>query len=312
MRPANTVDRPDLGALAYEYLLSGAGYIGTDLMPIFPVAEQSMQYPVITLEAVLKARSNTRRASRSGYPRADWEFETQTFACAEHGWEEVIDDNERALYARFFDAEAVATEIATGILLRNHETRVAAVLAALAGNSAASAAWSNAATATPKADVQGGINAMRAATGVLPNVIAMSYSLFQECLVTAEIKDYLQYTSPHLVQGMEAQRGMLASYFGVSQVLVGDVLEDTGKRGKAASLSDVWPTDEVYLARVATDANLRQPAIGRTFMWTADAPNILTTESYRDEPIRSDVIRVRHNVAEAVQYAGAGHRVTGV
>lgn len=308
---ATAVGRPDLGALAYEHMMDQSMYIGLSIMPLFQVPEQSMQYPVIPIESLIKSRDNTARAARAGYARADWQFEFGTFACAEHGWEELVDDKERNLYQRFFDAEVVATEIATGVILRNHEARVAAVLTASTNTTAAGVTWATAATATPKANIKTAINEMRAAGGVRPNKIVMSWTTFTNVLVTNELRDYLQYTSPHLVEGLEAQRATLARYFGVDEVLVGDVLEDTAKRGKAASLADLWPDDEVYLVAVNDSNNLRMPSVGRTFQWIEDAPDILTTESYRDETKRSNVVRVRHNVAEAVQYAGAIRKLTG-
>lgn len=314
MRPndSTAVSRPELGALAFEHMQDQNTFIGTAIMPIFQVPEQSMEYPVIPIEALLKNRGNTKRASRSGYARADWEFEMKTFACSEHGWEEVIDDKERNLYARFFDAEAVSTDIATDVLLRNHEARVQAVLTASANATPAGVTWATLATATPKANVKTAINAMRKQGGVRPNRIAMSWGTFSNVMNTTELKTYLQYTSPHLVDGFEGQKQTLARYFSVGEILVGDVLEDQSKRGKSpTTLTDLWPDSEVYLLAVADGPNLRTPSVGRTFQWVADAPDILTVESYRDEPRRSSVIRVRHNVAEAVQYADAVWKITG-
>ena len=51
----NTVFRPDLGTIAYEYSLEGAslGFIGHRVLPVFETTEQSAQYPVIVAEALL-------------------------------------------------------------------------------------------------------------------------------------------------------------------------------------------------------------------------------------------------------------------
>lgn len=313
MRPdsSTTIQRPDLGTLAYEYMMDNRSFIGAQIMPIFGVPEASMDYPVIPIEALIKKRENLRRASRSAYPRADWEWTTGTFSCKEYGWEEPIDDREANLYRRFFDVEMVATEIAVGILLRDHESRVAAVLAA-SSNTANGSDWSTAASATPYADVQAGKTAMYAAAGVMPNALAMNKTLYDQVLATTEIRTYLQYTSPHLVLGEDARKETLARYFGVDQVLVGDSQEDTGKRGKAASLAQIWPSTEAYLLRIAGGPNLREPSVGRTFLWEADSPQSVVVESYRDEPVRSTVVRVRTDMDEAVQYAGAIRKIAAL
>ena len=112
--PAPTSDtaiqRPDLGVLAYEYLedAPGAGFIGLEVMPLFPVSKQSSQYPIIPKEALLKI-VNTRRAMRGTYNRSDYEFEEGFYATRENGWEEPIDERERKLYQNKFDVEVVAT-----------------------------------------------------------------------------------------------------------------------------------------------------------------------------------------------------------
>lgn len=314
MRPdsATTIQRPDLGQLAWEYLQEEKTFIGRNIMPIFGVPEQSMDYPIIPIEAILKQRTNLKRASRAAYARADWEWTTGTFACAEYGWEEPIDDREAALYSRFFDIEAASTEIATGVLLRDHEVRVQTVLAASANSQAAAVAWSTPATATPKADVKTTSELMRSNFGIKPNAIAMGKAVWENLLVTQELRDYMQYTSPHLLLGQDAQRETVARYFGVDQVLVGDTQQDTAKRGKAATLADIWPNNEAYMLKVADGPNLRQPSVGRTFLWTADTPNEVTVETYREEKIRSTIVRVRGDMAEGVQYAGAIYKITGV
>ena len=50
--------------------------------------------------------------------------------------------------------------------------------------------------------------------------------------------------------------------------------------------------------------DLKEPSFGRTMLWEEGSPNILTTESYRDESIRSDIVRVRNHLDEAVMFAG--------
>jgi len=57
---------------------------------------------------------------------------------------------------------------------------------------------------------------------------------------------------------------------------------------------------------------MKEPAIGRTMLWEDGAPDIITTETYREEAKRSDVVRVRQDVDEVYQYKGAGYILTGI
>ena len=82
-----TLQRPDLGALAYEFYKDAPqrGFIGLQVMPVFEVPQVSMDYPKIPIEAFMKLQK-TSRARRGNYNRSDYEFETGTFKCEEHGW----------------------------------------------------------------------------------------------------------------------------------------------------------------------------------------------------------------------------------
>lgn len=305
-----TIQRPDLGVLAYEYMLEGSqrGFIGMDVMPVFTVPEQSADYPIIPIEAMLKV-PNTKRQKRGAYPRGDWEFETGTYACEEHGWEEPVDDTEANLYQRYFDAEMVSAEIAVDHILRDHEKRVASIAQSTSvavGSGNVSIEWSTAATAKPRTDVKDAKESMRAASGLMPNAGICSLKVFNNILNTAEIKDAFKYTNPIEIGGMEAQKRLLAQYLGLDRILVGGGLEDTAKKGQAFSLSDIWDDEYFSLAVISSGGQrLREPVLGRTFLWTEDSPSILTTETYREENIRSTIVRVRQNVDEAVIFSGA-------
>lgn len=314
MKPTSgtTIQRPDLGAIAYEYMISGGdrGFIGLEILPVFDVQEQSSDYPKIPIEALLKMPTSIRRTKRGNYQRGDYEFESGTYSCEEYGWEEPVDDTERKLYQRFFDAEEVATMRATNILLRGHEIRAAAALFNSGNFTVGNVAieWSTPATATPGANVKAAKQAMRAASGLMPNVMAMGLKVFENLVATAEISDLLQYTNPIELLGSEAKRRLLAQYFEVDRILVGGAIKDTAKQKKAFSLSDIWDDEYVGLYRTAGESkDLREPCVGRTFLWTEDSPQILTTEQYREEATRSDIYRVRHNVDEAFVFLGAGY-----
>lgn len=311
-QPANNsaIQRPDLGSLVYEYMFTAEqrGFIGLQVMPVFNTGKQSSNYPIIPIESVLKV-PDTKRAARGNYARGDWKFESGDYSCEEYGWEEPVDDVEAALYDDYFDAEEVSAEIATDILLRGQEQRIASTVMnptnAIASNDVDNE-WDKPADATPKADINGGIKAMRESSGLTPNAAIMSKTVFDNVMNTDEIRDYLQYTSPHLVQGEEAQRQTLARYFGVDRVLVGNAIKDAAKRGKDKSISDIWDDEYVALARISGGGKrLREPVFGRSFLWTEDSPQEIVTESYRDESIRSNIIRVRNNIDEAIIFKGA-------
>lgn len=303
---ATTIQRPDLGALAYEYLIDAPnrGFIGMNILPVFEVPEQSADYPVIPIESLIKA-VDTRRTPRGAYNRGDWKFETGTYACEEHGWEEPVDDVEAALYQRFFDAEAVSTEIAVDHILRAYEKRVQGLVQASADSNVGTE-WSTAASATPYADVRTGKQAMRAASGLTPNAGACSLKVFENLLATAELADKLQYTRPIELETMEAQRRIVAQYLGLENLFIGGAIQDVAKKGQSFTIADLWDDEYFSLLRVSGGGQrLREPIYGRTFLWAEDSPQEVVIETYREEDIRSDIVRARQHIDEAVIFSGA-------
>ena len=312
-QPTNstTLQRADLGMIAYEYMLEASrrGFIGSRIFPIFDVMEQSGDYPVIPIEAILKLKDTTRGAG-GNYNRDDYDFETGTYSCKEYGWEEKVGDDERNLYARFYDLDEAAVKRAIDILMRQHEARVAAKVfntSNVTNTSDVSTEWSTAASATPYNDVIGGKEALYAATGIMPNKMAISWKVYMNVLKTAELKDAFKYTSPSEIKDEGAKQELLKDYFGVDELLVGNAIKDAAKKGQSYSLSYMW-NDEYCLLFKGSDAmDLREPQLGRTFLFSKDSPDIVTSEEYREEQTRSDIYRVRHYTAEDFIFAGAGY-----
>lgn len=306
---ATTLQRPDLGEIAYEYLItpSAMGLMGLDILPVYPVDEKSADYPVMPQEAVLKIQE-VSRAPRGAYNRSDWQFETKTYTCEERGWEEPVEDSEKRDYSRLFDLEAEAAARATFVISLAQEADLAALLFSATTFSGATSnvttEWSTAASATPRADINTAIQAML----INPDSVAMSYKVFLNLVNTDELKDALKYTNPIEMGSLEAQRGMVAQYFGLENCFVSNAKKDTKKKGVAASVSDVWDDEYVLVFKRANGVSLKNPALGRTFLWVEDSPDILTTEQYREDQTRSDIFRVRHNADEVVQFAtGCGY-----
>ena len=62
-----------------------------------------------------------------------------------------------------------------------------------------------------------------------------------------------------------------------------------------------------------TSDDIEEPCIGRCFHWSEDgAEPGGTVEQYREERVRGEVIRVRHEVQEKILYVPTAHLITGV
>jgi len=308
--------RNDLGTIAWEYSLEASqrGFVGSKIFPTFETQKKEGEYPVITVESFLKAQP-TARAPRGAYNRSDYTFTNATYSCSENGFEELLDDSERTLYGDAqIEAETIATLRAVDVILRKQEARQIAMAIATGSiaNAAAAVAWSTAASATPRIDVLAAKEAMRSNFGIKPNLMVISDASKNDLLLTAEITDALKYTNPIELGGEEAQLAILASYFGVDEVVVADAQVDSAKKGQSKSLADMWTNTIAGLYRVSSSRDLKEPSFGRSMLWTGDSPQNIVTEEYRAESNRSDVYRARQNTDDVYTFVGAGRLITGV
>jgi hypothetical protein len=284
------IQRPDLAVVVSEFRETAVtGMIGRRVLPVFRTAKQTASFPVIPKEVMLKIHK-THRAMRGAYPRSDWEFEDGFFFTRENGWEELIDDRERALYATLFDAEVVATQRATRIVDMNQELRIASKVFNPANFTVHDIVneWDDAANAVPIDDVNAGKNAIRQASGLLANALIIAWTTFQSLKNCDQIVDRIKFTFPGIdINKMTTQE--LARVFDVPQVLVGGAIYDSADKGRDATIADVWNDEYAMLTVISDAASIADPCIGRTFMWDQENAG---------DGRRSDVVRVRHDSDE--------------
>ena len=307
-----TIQRPDLQQAVDEYVDEQDAFIGLKAAPTVDVQFQAADYPIIPIEALLSI-PETKRAARGHYSRSDWEFEMDTYSCAENGWEEVVDDVEANLYSRYFDVEQICTRRAMGIVLRNQEKRIADMLFNTDNFTEATITheWDDATNAVPMTDVKLGHITIKEATGLRANTLIISWSTFLDLGINKQILDRIKYTNPNVSKG-ELSTDMLALAFGVDQVLVGGGRYNTAKKGQDASLSNIWSNEYAMLCRVENGPDITQPCLARTFLWTADSPTNVVVETYREDQSRGDVIRVRHNTDEEFIIPACGYLMENI
>jgi hypothetical protein len=310
---STTLQRPDLGELAYEYMEGpeGFGMMGLDILPIHPVEEKSADYPVIPNESILKVQ-NVKRQANGHYNRSDWEFEMKTYACEERGWEEPVERSESNDYSRLFSLEVEASNRANNVIMRSQEVDIATLLfntTTFAGRTAAvGTEWSTPASATPRANIL----AAQQASLLWLDSGACSLKVFQNLVNTSEVKTALRYTNPIEMGGLEAQRRMVAQYLGLNNLYVSNAKKDSAKKGQATTGVDIWDDEYFLVFKRATTVSMREPALGRTMLWTKDSPSILTVDQYEEPQSDSDIFRVRHNADEVVQFTGAGYLLSNI
>lgn len=313
--------RPDLADSFMEFDLAAdqAGYIGTKVFPVIDVQSQAGVFGKIPIEQLLQ-NSDTKRAPGSGYSRGNFTFETASFACQEHGHEEVVDDREAKMYAEYFDAEVISTARAYNAVLRNAEARIAAAVfntSVWTGGSLTTGItneWDDFTNAVPITDVEEAVQKIYDNSGLWANALVINKKVFRNLRQCDQVRDRISSNgagSSELAGEITVQQ--LAQAFDLDYILVAGGTQNTAKEGQAASLSPVWSGEYAMVCKIATTADMREPCIGRTFHWSEDGSTVGgTVETYRDEARRGEVVRVRHDVDELVLYPQAGHLLSNI
>jgi hypothetical protein len=312
--------RPDLATfLEFDLESERAGYVASQVLPVVDVLAQAGNFGKIPLEQLLQQRL-TRRAPGAGYGRGSFTFEPATYATEEHGVEEVVDDREAQMYREYFDAEQIATMRAFSAVLRNAEQRAAdLIFNATTWNGAALTTsitheWDDAVNCVPVTDVENAVRKIYDGSGLWANALVINRKVFRNLRNSAQIIDRINSEGAGSAsKASDVTTEMLARVFDLDYIIVAGTSKNSAKEGQAASPTQIWSDEYAMVCKVATSADMREPCIGRTFHWSDDGSSIGgTVETYREEAVRGEIVRVRHDVDEVVLYPQAGHLISNI
>jgi hypothetical protein len=301
---ASIIYRPDLAQLVQEYDVekAAARFIARKAAPVFGVPNRAGQYPIMNRENFKKPASS-RRAKDGAYNRITGKFGQGTYRCDENGLEYPIDDARREEYRNLINAEAAGSRILWYQLLLGLESRVAALYSGGGfTNHNVATAWSTKATALPLDDIETGIEVLEDKCGAGEGDISLIIPRadFREMLSTTQVVNKSQYTNPG-VQPSMLREAQVAAMLGIKEVLRARSVYDSTEEGVAETNTQVWTAGVMYLAVLAGENDdLEVPSAARIIQWDEDAPELPVIESYRDDKVRSDIIRERMNTDEVL------------
>lgn len=316
---ALTTQRPDIASAFEEFdlAMNMADFIATRVFPVVTVAKQSGQFGKVPIEQLLVNR-DTERAPGSGYARGDFKFEVSSYSTIEHGAEDVVDDREREMYGEFVDPDVYAALRAMSAIMVNQEMRVAAaVFNATTWNGATLTTgitheWDDYTNAVPLSDVEAAVQKVYTGSGLWPNALVINRKVFRNLRNCAQVRDLIKYQDFQDARPGQISAEALGRVFDL-QVIVAGGTKNSANEGLAASTGPIWSDEYAMVCRIPTTSDFREPCIGRMFHWAGDGSSMDgRVESYREEAVRGDVIRVRHDVDEIVLYPQAGHLLSNV
>lgn len=310
---AAAVLRPDVNTFVEESAIDPQLFIGGMVLPEFSSPSgKTGQYPIfraglselLNNDAALRARGDS-------YPRVVRAYDADNFTCEDRGLEEGIDDTDNKDLSRFFNVEVETARRVLQQVRIGHEIRVAAKINDTATFSSAAAAvaytQANIATIDLPQDVENAKDQL-ALNGQYANSIVMSAQVYNRVSRSTLLQNYIRGNRPtDSTKRLSPQE--IADAFLLQNCFIGRVAYNTAKKGKAASTSFVWGNTYIWVGVVGAGM-FENGGAGRTIVWSEDASSMFVTETYRDEEVRSDIIRVRQNTSEKISNAKAGYLIT--
>lgn len=279
-------------------------FIGDQVLPVKTEdAKRGIYMKAKLANAELLNADAKPREPGAAYARVNRKYDTDTYDTIEYGLETTIDDSYEEEVERFMNLEAVEAKVLERSLRVSYEARVSAAVQNASTFTATNSTVAYTAANLATMDIAGDIDSAKGRLllkGIIPNAVIMSYNVFQRARRSTLLQNQIYGVVPRgagqkLLPGAED----VARALGVDTLFVGMAPKNANQKGQAYSGSFIW--SDTYLA-VADIKGGEYPAggIGRTIQWTRDTTGLFTPETYRDDSRRSNVLRVRQNVAEKI------------
>ena len=342
--PNTAITRLDLSLSYGEFSLEAnmKKFIGLQVLPPLAVEQEGAEFPKIDVESLLTKVEDTRRAAKGTYTRDEFEWTKDSYAVAEHGVEEVVDDAEVERYGDIIRVEQIASMRLVNRILQRLEYDIAAavfdtgVWTGAALTTAVATPWTNAGAADPVANIDAAHEKVNAGCGEDANTLVVTKKAFTAMIRTQRLEALLKYDASELLIALNAGQNQnmvseivsgLKDLLQVERILVGRGFKNTANQGLAPALSRVWDDTRAMLCVVNNDGidgdlESPRPNIGRTlFTSKNDEPlpgsddaglGSLILEEYREENHRGGVLRARNKRGIKILHPQAGHLLTAV
>lgn len=318
-----TTLRPELGVSLqeFDFVLDRGGFIGLKIFPTKEVQTAADKFGVIPLEVILN-EVNTERASNGTYNMDDIKFRDMNWSTQDRGLAMPVDHRNAKLFEDYFDAEQFTRDLVLDRVLRAMERRIAAKVfnsttwngASLTTAAANDKEWSEWSAALPIDDVENAREKVYDGTGMWPNALIINRKVFNNLRNCEQVLDRIaSQGAGESIKASKVTVEQIANVFALDYVFVAGGSRNTAKEGQSAVVSQIWSSEYAMVACVATDDNVANPCLGRTFHWGEDGSTIGgTVESYEAPDRRGHVIRCRMETDELVIQKECAHLISNI
>jgi len=280
-------------------------FVGTKILPVRDVTTKNGQYATFG-EDQFDLNASKERASGSLFSRRDFAYGQQDYSCRQYALEGVLpdEDESKANDDGISDAKGAIAQKLQRDLMVGHELRVAALMNAAAFNSTAvTDTFNDVSGAKPIQDIQNAVERLNG-NGFYDGIaLIIETALFNKMINTNDVRGIFNGN------GQYTNRQVIMDALGVNEIIITPTRYNSAAKGKAASRSKIWPTGHFFVGQVAS-GDFANGGFGRTLSYGPDG-GVFSAEDYRDEPIKSNVLRVLNCVDEVIINTNACEKITG-
>lgn len=286
------------------------GFIADQVCPYIDVEFESNLYYVFDQGPFFATDVDDLVPDRQEPREVEYSHSTDQYTAQRRELAWTISDRERKNSDSGLNLETNKQRGTLGRLLLKREARVAALLrkttnsGQLTAGANAAADWGTAGTTTIESDIITGIETVRQAIGIKPNVIVIPTHVALKMTQNAQIRDWVKYNvfSPG-ENPLAREYPLLPPVFFGMRVVVPGQIQNTAIEGQTATYSDIW-SNHVRLLYVTDGAALETPSAAYTFR-----SEMLTTRQERLGKPRADWYAVGQTIVEKVVAPAAGYEI---
>jgi hypothetical protein len=285
--PNNVHVNAVLSNISIKY--SNAAYVGSKIMPVVQVKKKSDIYYKYDSKADRFRIPNTLRAPKTDSKTVDWKMTTDTYDCKEYALNDLIDDIEKDNADKPINMEVDTVEFLTDIIDLDQEKRYVDLLtgASMTHNTTITVKWEDYTNSAPIEDIEAGKQDIHSRIFRSPNKLLLGKQVYDVLVHHPDILDRIKYVQKGIVTA-----DLMASVFGVDEVIVGEAGYNTKKEGQTAVYDYLWGK-YALLAYVEPQPGLKKFSLGYTFQ-----NGVNQTRSARMETKHSDWYEVSKKADE--------------
>jgi hypothetical protein len=302
--------------------------IANEVMPVQEVSEFTGNFGKFEAVELAQDANDLKRAAGASYAKFDYKLTQDNYETEEYGAAMALDQRfmQSYKYVAGRDIEVfrmIAASMARDMLMLAQEKRVAAAIfnattwTGAALTTGVTNEWDDATNATPSTDVKAAKEKIRARFGAIREqdlVAIMTSSVRDNLRVADDITQKVQYVRP--TNQMDISDGDIARALGVGRLIIGEAFKPThGQGASAPAFSRVWDDEYCMIAKLARPGLPTQSGmgLGLQFHWAEDGSQPMgLVETYFDDDVRAEIVRVRHQFAEKVLMSNAGHLLSNI